>query len=340
MKKKQWVWLLIAAVVFAGVGVANVVSDVWRQKNAADAASGLLSAFTVLDDPTYIFPEEDFVARVNIEGAIVSDSSQAGLLGLNSEGYDQAYLLDYIDRLAECPNNKGILLYVNSGGGEMGASDEMYLKLLDYKAATGRPIYAYFDSVACSGAYYIAMAADEIWANRNSICVNIGVYISTYDLSGLFDRYGIESVMIRSSENKGIGATGQPWTEEHRAIYQSIVDLYYQQFLDVVAQGRDLTADQVRQKDDGREMLASQALEAGLIDGIGRYEEYKDRVLASFGDDAPELYEEEQADTSPLGRLLGGVLVRLEQLRPASDLDTLQRFAQEQEGFTVMAYAG
>jgi protease-4 len=281
-------------------------------------------------------PQEPFIARLDVEGTIVSGSSTASYL---SEVFDEDYLLDYIDRLIDSPWNEGILLYIDSGGGEMGASDELYLKLMDYKELTGRPIYAYFASTACSGAYYVAMAADEIWANRNCICVNIGVYISTYNLSELFENYGIEQVMIRSSDNKGIGSVGIAWTEEQLEIYQSIVDLYYDQFLDVVAAGRGMTKTQVKALDDGREMLASQALEAGFIDGISRYEEYEAQVLGYYNGDVL-LYQEEPAQADLLTQVLQNIYGAVEKLVPKSDGELLQDLVSAQEGIVVMAYAG
>ena len=239
----------------------------------------------------------------------------------------------------DCEQNRGILLFIDSGGGEIKASDEVYLKLMDYKAATGRPVYAYFDGTACSGAYYIAMAADNIWANRNCMCVNIGVYISTYNLKGLFDKYGVEEIMIKSSENKGIGSMGQEWTEEQLAIYQSIVDLYYDQFVEIVAEGRGMTKDQVKALDDGREMLAAQALQAGFIDGVCRYSEYTDYLLDYYGGDVV-LYEEEPAGMDMFSQLLLDLYGRLEALAPASEAEIVRDFVNENDGIVVMAYAG
>jgi protease-4 len=333
MSKKQWIWLIIALVVFAGVGVSSVVVNTWSAPRTASLWGDGSELFSSAEAD---FPMEPFVARVDVEGTIVSGSSSASYL---SEGFDEDYLLDYIDRLTDCPDNVGILLYVDSGGGEMGASDELYLKLMDYKELTGRPVYAYFAGTACSGAYYIAMAADEIFANRNCLCVNIGVYISTYNLSELFENYGIEQVMIRSSDNKGIGSVGIPWTEEQLAIYQSIVDLYYDQFLDVVAAGRGMTKTQVKALDDGREMLASQALEAGFIDGIARYEEYETQVLGYY-DGAVTLYQEEPSSGNMVTELLQNLYGAAQSLLPKSDGELLQDFVSRQEGIVVMAYAG
>ncbi len=341
MSKKQWIWLIVAAVVFAAVGVSSVVTNTWSARSMADSVQIFKDAFyggvyAGTAEGDFYFPEESFLAEIDIEGTIVSSGSA---VGFSAAGFDEEYILDYIDRLMDCESNIGIVLYIDSGGGEMNASDEIYLKLMDYKEATGRPIYAYFDGTACSGAYYIAMAADQIWANRNCICVNIGVYIETYNLSGLFEKYGVEEIMIKSSENKGIGAMGQPWTEEQLAIYQSIVDLYYAQFLDVVAAGRHMTTEQVRALDDGREMLAAQALEAGFIDGICRWEQFKDSLLSYYGEDV-SIYTEEPSETDMFLDLLDNLYGKLAALSPVSDGELLRQFVESKDGIVVMAYAG
>ena len=165
------------------------------------------------------------------------------------------------------------------------------------------------------------------------MCVNIGVYISTYNFSGLFEKYGVEQVAFKSSENKGIGMSGLPWTDEQKAIYQSIVDADYDQFLQVVADGRHMTKDQVRQKDDGREMTAAQALEAGFVDSVGRYEEYEAGVLKALGTDVIWNGAESSADLMSLLQFFSSSL-------PRSDTQALLRFAESHSGFVVMAYGG
>ena len=330
MNKRQWIWLIIALVLFIVMGVLSVAMNTWRAQQSND----LLESFSSVGEMSS-FPLTEFIARVDIEGTITSGGAVSALYG--SE-FNEEYILDYIDRLIDCPQNVGILLYIDSGGGEMLASDEVYLKLMDYKEETGRPIYCYFDGTACSGAYYIAMAADEIWANRNCICVNIGVYIETYNLTELFEKYGIEEIAIKSSENKGIGMYGQPWTEEQLAIYQSIVDLYYEQFLEVVATGRGMTTAQVRQLDDGREMLASQALDAGFIDGISRYEEYETQVLGNYGEDM--IFYEETVSGNDMFSILDFIYGRIASLIPVSEGQMLRDFVTEHNGIVVMAYAG
>ena len=339
MSKKQWIWLIVAIAVFALAGIASVAMNTWRATRVAESFDTIFDTMTELSsfDPevgSSFFPDEPFIAKVDIRGTIAESDETGLVLG---DGFNFDYTMDYIDRLMDCEQNAGILLFVDSGGGQIQPSDEVYLKLMDYKAATGRPVYAYFDSTACSGAYYIAMAADSIWANRNCICVNIGVYVQTYNLSGLFEKYGVEEVMIKSSENKGIGSIGQEWTEEQLAIYQSIVDLWYDQFVGIVADGRGMTKDQVKALDDGREMLAAQALEAGFIDGICRWSEYKDYLEENTG---LLLYEEEPGMQDMFTQLLRNIYGRLEALTPRTEAEILRDFMDRDDGITVMAYAG
>lgn len=341
MSKKQWIWLCVAIVLFAGCGALSVAVNTWSRNSMETmdvgsdlwSAEGTWTADTVQWEGDY---SEKSLARVNIEGTIMDGGDAAAYA--SGTYFDLDYTLDYIERLIYDETNAGILLYINSGGGTMSASDEVYLKLMDYKEETGRPVYAYFGDTACSGAYYIAMAADEIWANRNSICVNIGVYISTYNFSELFEQYGVEQVIVRSTDNKGIGMAGVPWTEEQLAIYQSIVDLYYEQFLEVVAQGRGMTTGEVRKLDDGREMLAAQALDAGFIDGIGRYEDYEEQVLGYY--DEPLWIYEEYYEPNPFTMLFEYFYSKAEALVPSTESERLQKLVESQDGIVVMAYAG
>ena len=330
MNKKQFMWFLLAMVIFVVTGFAGVNSALSARERSVELAEKAAGMFSGMSEGKLDLPTEPYVAKVPVEGTIADTDSSVGLQG---GGYDHEGLLKYIDSLIKDENNVGMLLYIDSPGGEIKAGDELYLKLMDYKEATGRPIWCYFDGTACSGGYYVAMASDEICADRNCICVNIGVYISTYNLSKLFDKYGIEQVNFKSSENKGIGMMGVPWTDEQKQIYQSIVDEYYAQFLEIVAKGRNMTVDQVRRLDDGREMLASQALKAGFIDSIDRYENYEKKVLAAAGTE--KLYEPAAA---PLN--WQDLLQQFTSSLPKSDTQAVMEFAETHSDIVVMAYAG
>ena len=223
-------------------------------------------------------PDKSF-AVINIIGTI-----QAGNEGTARIGYDHNATLKYIDELMEDETNTGIFLDVDSGGGTVYESDEMYLKLMEYKEKTGRPIHAYFNGTACSGAYYISCAADYISQNRNGWTGSIGVIISTTNVSELYNKLGIKEVLITSGGNKGMGSAGSEMTDEHIAIYQALVDEAYDQFVDIVALGRNLTEERTRQIADGRIYSALQAKEIGLIDEVQPYEDaisYMEEVTES-----------------------------------------------------------
>lgn len=124
----------------------------------------------------------DYIAVLDIAGTISENDGYT---------YDQQYLLDSVEQIMEDQHNQGLILHIDSPGGAVYQIDELYLKLMDYKETTGRPVYAAIESYAASGGYYEACAADKIYANRNAITGSIGVIMGEFvDLSGLLDRLG------------------------------------------------------------------------------------------------------------------------------------------------------
>lgn len=216
-----------------------------------------------------------YLAVVNIVGTISEDDGAT---------YNQEWLLQTIDELTNDSANRGILLYVDSPGGTVYESDEAYLALENYKAVTGRPVVAYMASTACSGAYYISCAADEIYANRNTLTGSIGVIMgSSIDLSGFLEEHGIKVTTIHAGKNKNMFNYDEPVTEEQAAIMQSIVDESYEQFTEIVAAGRGMDLEYVQKLADGRIYTARQAAENGLIDGIVDDIEEAAQILAALG---------------------------------------------------------
>lgn len=320
MKGKRVIGLVIAVLLFIATGVSSVLTNKYAEKRNAAA---IMEALVDTDQAVSDLPGNQFIAKINVDGTIQETDSSMSLYG--TIGYDHNFTMRYIDQLMETGNNVGILLTVNSPGGSVYVSDELYLKLLDYKEATGRPIYCYFEDYACSGGYYIAMAADEIYASRNTWTGSIGVIISTYNYSELFDKLGIEEVDITSGANKAMGSGGIEMTEEQYSIFQSLVDEAYDQFVGIVAQGRNKTVEEVKKVADGRIISAKQALEHGMIDGILRYEEYETRVISSLGEDVT-IYEPEFSDfwSSFLGSVKSAVVHKSDAEVVTEYLDTLE----------------
>lgn len=209
------------------------------------------------------FSNGKYIATISIEGTIEE----------KNQTYDQEWLLSTIEELEYDSNNVGIMLKINSPGGTVYESDEVYLALLNYKTS-GKPIFAYFESMAASGGYYIGCAADKIYANRNTLTGSIGViYGQHLDLSKLLEKYGIDFTTITAGENKNMGSFAEPLTSEQKKILQSIADECYEQFTGIVAESRQMDIETVKKLADGRVYTAKQALENNLIDGISTYDE-------------------------------------------------------------------
>lgn len=225
----------------------------------------------------------DYIAVLDIVGTISENDGYT---------YDQQYLLDSVEQIMEDHHNQGLILHIDSPGGAVYQIDELYLKLMDYKETTGRPVYAAIESYAASGGYYEACAADKIYANRNAITGSIGVIMGEFvDLSGLLDRLGVNVSYITSGANKSMGNSYQPLTEEQKAIYQSICNEYYDRFVKIVVEGRNLDEGTVRKLADGRIYSASQALQHGLIDGLESFDDTVSRMTADLGYDSIDVQQ-------------------------------------------------
>lgn len=211
--------------------------------------------------------KNQFIAALYIEGQITE----------NSGNYNQKYLMDTVHKLTQNDKNAALAIYINSPGGAVYQADELYLALQEYKATTGRPIYVYQGPMAASGGYYLSCAANEIYANRNTMTGCIGVIMgNSFDLTGLFDRLGIKSTTIHSGRNKNMGNYNEPFNEEQQAIMQSMCDECYEQFVSIVANSRHIQYDKAVELSDGRIYTAKQALENGLIDKIDSWENMLD----------------------------------------------------------------
>lgn len=210
----------------------------------------------------------------------------SGTIEEAGETYNQDFVESRIATAKNDPNNVAIMLLINSTGGAVYESDETYLKLMDYKEETGRPVYAYCEDYCASGGYYIAAAADEIIANRNSFVGSIGVICGQFvDASALLEKLGIDITTVHSGANKLMGSSYEPPTEEQIAIYQTISDEIYERFVGIVAESRGMSVEAVKTLADGRIYSASQSQNNGLIDGVMTQDEFDEHLRELLGDD-------------------------------------------------------
>lgn len=211
------------------------------------------------------------VSKNNAKGTIAALYIEGTIEQLN-QNYNQAWLLSAIEEIKNDKKNVAIAIYINSPGGAVYQTDDVYLALEDYKT-TGRPIYVYQGPMAASGGYYISCAGNKIYANRNTLTGSIGVIAGqSMDMTGLLDKLGIKSETIYAGKNKNMGNYNAPFTPEQKAIMQSIADECYEQFVKIVAKSRNMTYEEAAKLSDGRIYTANQALNNGLIDAIGSWE--------------------------------------------------------------------
>lgn len=172
-------------------------------------------------------------------------------------------------------NLKLLMLFINSPGGSAIASDEIYRLLLNWKTESQIPVIAYFHSIAASGGYFIAQAADKIVANEGSLTGSIGVIFSALNYTELAKNIGIEDVTIKTGPFKDIGSPLRNMTKEEREIFEILLNQSFERFLHVIATGRagKLDADEIRRLADGRIYSGLQAHELKLVDETASFDE-------------------------------------------------------------------
>lgn len=321
MKKKQIVGLVIAVVLFIITGVASVLTNAFSRQLFEESVGDIITGSYEFNPPV-----NDYIAIVRVEGTI-QEQADTNAFG-EAVGYQHATTLDYIDNLIDDSGNVGILLYVDSPGGTVYESEELYLKLKEYKEKTGRPIWDYMAHYAASGGYMVSMAADKIYANPNTTTGSIGVIMSGYDMSGLYEKLGIRYVSITSGANKD----SSQMTDEQIAIYQEQVDEYYNKFVGIVAEGRSMSEEDVKVLADGRTYTANQAIDNGLIDEIALYDDMVSEMRDELG--TGEFYELEATQS-----VLASFLSKAEKLIPKSEAQILKETAASMESGVPMYYA-
>lgn len=216
-------------------------------------------------------PITEKVAVVVAKGTIVDGERRAGEIG----GDSTAALL----RKARLDDKvKAVVIRIDSGGGSMFASEVIRAEVLAIKAA-GKPVIASMSSVAASGGYWIASAANEIWAAPSTITGSIGVFGSFMTFENTMAKMGIYSDGIATTEMAGL-SIARPLNDKMAQVIQLSVEDAYRRFLDVVAEARNMTPEQVDKIAQGRVWIASQALELGLVDKLGNKQDAIDAAAA------------------------------------------------------------
>lgn len=218
----------------------------------------------------------------NYKGQYVGLVYLTGTIEEKNNEYNQDWILNTISKLKDDKKNLGMVLYIDSPGGSVYQADQVYFALKEYKAS-GKALEVYMGPLAASGGYYIACAADEIWANRNTLTGSIGVIAGqSFDMTEFLKNLGIKSETIHAGKNKNMMNYNEEFTDEQRQIMQSIADECYEQFCKIVSEERGLTIEKVHELADGRIYSANQAFSNGLIDNIGTLDKAVDNLTTKL----------------------------------------------------------
>ena len=203
----------------------------------------------------------DAVAVLRLDGSITSSSQDY----VTTTGITPDRVRSLLDRADVDPAVKAIVVRVNSPGGSVVASDEIYRALLAYD----KPVVISMGDTAASGGYYISCGGDHVMAHPDTLTGSIGVISQFLTVEDLLDNVGVEAVVITTGPRKDIGSPYRDMTEDEKALWRDILDQVYQDFVDVVAEARELPEETVRELADGSIYTGQQALEHGLVDAVG-----------------------------------------------------------------------
>jgi protease-4 len=203
--------------------------------------------------PELLVAGKDGVAIVRVEGPIM-DSSQT---------------IEELEAFAENPLVKAIVLRIDSPGGGVAPSQEIYNAVKRVRKEHNKTVVASMGTVAASGGYYIAVATDRILANPGTLTGSIGVIMQMANFQELLEKIGVKSVVVKTGKFKDLGSPFRPMVEEERQLLESVMNDTLSQFIEAVADGRSMDATEVEQLADGRVFTGRQAKSVLLIDEIG-----------------------------------------------------------------------
>ena len=217
---------------------------------------GLLFLVNVLL-PDLDLSGEDRIALIRIEGVIL----------------DAQETLGELKKFSENPSVKAIVLRIDSPGGGVVPSQEIYDAVRRVRTKSNKAVIASMGSVAASGGYYIAAATDRIVANPGTLTGSIGVIMEMANVEGLLQKIGVEGVVVKSGKYKDVGSPLRKMSDEERGLLQNVMDDVHKQFIEAVAEGRSLEVPEVQALADGRIFTGRQAKAAKLVDELGNLDD-------------------------------------------------------------------
>jgi len=293
-----WKWFAIAMVVLALAVFGCCIVSVF--------------SFAPMDSGTTF---GDSIVVIHLDGVIAGTGSRV-------DGYiTPEAMFDQLDRAAADSNVKAILVRVDSPGGTVAASQEIATEI----ARVDKPVVVSVGDVDASGAYMISSQADLIVASPTSTVGSIGVIAEIPNLAGLLEKVGVEFTVLTAGEFKDAGSPWRSITETETALIQEEIDFAYEEFIRIVAEGRELPESRVREMATGWAWSGAEAMEMGLVDELGTYNDALDHAADLGGIDGDyEIVSYEEYDYTDLLLSLIGIKDTLGRIGAVSDVDVSQ----------------
>jgi len=250
MRNRMLIWLLLGGGAF--VLLAAIVIAI---------------ALTVSPDEAADFSFSDRIQVVDIDGELLQSTP----------------ILEQLKRYEDSNSVKAILLNIDSPGGGVAVSQEIYAELRRLREKKDKTIVAYLSSTGASGAYYVACAANKIVANPGTIVGSIGVIAEWVSYAELLEWAKLKDIVFKTGEFKDTGSPTRPLTDNEKKYFQGLIDDMYVQFLEAVSSGRKLDLQEVRSMADGRVFTGRDAKERKLIDEIGNFQDAVDLTAKLSG---------------------------------------------------------
>ena len=212
-----------------------------------------------------------FMAMVSEDG-LPTGGAKVGVVEIEGIIVDGTAAVRELREHAENPSIKAVVLRVNSPGGVVAPTQEIFAAIQRARKA-GKPVVATLGAVAASGGYYVAAAADRIYANPGTLTGSIGVVMQMANIEGLLKKVGVEYVVVKAGSYKDVGNFARTMSPEERKMLQALLDDVYSQFVDAVAEGRGLERKEVLAFAEGRIYSGQQALGLKMVDEMGGFED-------------------------------------------------------------------
>jgi len=293
-RSRVWVWLLVGGGLFA-LFVIAVFTLVYLSFGGHDE-----EAFSGFGDK---------IAVVDLEGVILSPKQ----------------IVPQLKKFADDGSVKAIIIHVNSPGGGVAASEEIYREVKRIREEKKKRIVASIETVGASGAYYVASATDKIYADKGSIVGSIGVISEWVNYGELLHWAKLKDVTMKAGEFKDTGSPAREMTPAEREYLQSLIDNMHTQFIQAVAEGRHAKEADIRAIADGKVWTGEQAYSMKLVDQVGDFETaVKDTAKAVGISGEPTLVRPQKEKRSGLDLLFGDV---------SDYLPTREKLLEQQVGF-------